>query len=68
MRGLGALSVVVKSTKATAVLRGAWVGHGPPKFLAGPLLTFPGFVLNFTFTFKFVRLIYTADKVQPAKF
>jgi len=64
MRGLGVLSVVVKSTKATAVLRGAWVGHG----LAGPLLTFPGFVLNFTFTFKFVRLIYTADKVQPAKF
>jgi len=36
--GLGALSVVAKPTKAMAVLKGALVGHNPPRFLAGPLL------------------------------
>jgi len=50
--------------RAGAVLRGGWVSH-TPRFLAGPLLDHPSFVLNFTF--KFVWFTYTADNFQPAK-
>jgi len=31
--------------------KGGWVGHGPHRFLAGPLLVSPRFLLNFTFKF-----------------
>jgi len=49
-----------------AVLRGGWVGHGSPRFLAGPPLGLPSFFLKFTF--KFAWLTYTADNFQPANF
>jgi len=44
--------------------KGGWVGHEPPRFLAGSQLRTPSFVL--TFTFKFVCLKYTSDNFQPA--
>jgi len=51
---------------AVAVLRGAWVGHGPTQTFSWPPAWPPSFVLNFTF--KFVWLTYTADNFQPANF
>jgi len=44
----------------------ASVVYGPPRWLAGPQFGPSIFVLNFTF--KFVRLTYTADNIQPAIF
>jgi len=45
-----------------AILRGGWVGHGPPRFLLGPPFDPPVFFLIFRFnpftTKRFFSIIY----------
>jgi len=54
---VGALNCVCPQARAVAILRGAWVGHGPPSFLLRPPFSLPSFFLNFPF--KLVWLTYT---------
>jgi len=49
-----------------AILRGAWVGHAPPRFLLGPLFGPRSFFRYFPF--KFVWLTYAVDNFWPAIF
>jgi len=57
---------VVHCVSCSSGSKGGLGGRWPPRFLAGPLLGTPSFVLNFTF--KFVWWTYTVDNFQPAKF